>query len=1029
MTLMKLARGILTTLVSLLVFTNASFAQSKTVKGRVADSKGEAVPSATVTVKGTSNSTTTASDGTFSISVPSGSRTLVISSVGFDTREVAIADNMSVTLEAKNAALNEVVVVGYGTRRVKDATGSVASITPKDFNKGQISTPEQLFQGRTPGVSVTPSSGEPGAAATITIRGASSIRGDQQPLYIVDGVPLNGGGTTGSSAGTEGGTTPKNPLMFINPNDIESISILKDASSAAIYGARAANGVIIITTKNGKGAKGSWNFGASTSVNTTASRYDLLDAKGFMEGVIAENIQLGTDPTSARANAQSLNKGSNTDWQDEIFRTSLSQNYNLSYGFNRKKMNFRISGSYDDQQGVIKNSSLKRLTTRANFSKSFLTNDKLKLEVTVNYSNLKNSYVPNTNNAGYQGSLLGAALRFNPTFPVIDPATGKYSINGDLRNPVAMLNYIDDKDNINRLLTSFALSYKITSNLVFKTSLGYDYSIGKRTAFVDPRLENAGDNQTRVFGVNYGNGTQGNGRAVLENTSGKNLVFENFLTYNKEFKGNSSLNAVIGTAFQRFTEESDGTVYWDLLKPINTPNDVFVKDISNFKKFWFLKVPTYGRSDLSSFFGRFNLNLQDKYLLTATFRGDGSTRFGTNNRWGFFPAFGAKWKILNENFGGGLKKTFSDFSLRGNYGIIGSQDGLGAYASVANYTRWITSGIGVFPFTFEEKLNFQGNDNLKWEQAATASIALDWSLSNGRVSGTVEFYNTNRKNLVFFGPVPGGFSATAFYFQNLPGIVNNKGLEFSLNAQVVRGAKFRWEVNYNMTFMSNKVTGLGNQILNTGEVNGPGLTGAFAQQIKDGYPLFSWYMQEFTGFDANGLPAYTKDPNGNNNLRILDKSALPTFNAGLTNNFTYGRWNASIFLNAVTGFYVYNNTANGHFLAGILKNGGNVEKSVASSSENPLAPATPSTRFLEKGDFLRLSNAVISYDFDVKNSKRIKSLTVNLSGQNLALFTNYTGLDPEVNVDKQRGNIPSRGFDYAGYPKARTFTLGVNLGF
>jgi TonB-dependent starch-binding outer membrane protein SusC len=354
MTLNKLARALMLSVMSLFAFAQVSLAQSRTVTGKVSDSKGEAVPSATVTVKGTSASTSTATDGSFSISVPSGSRTLVISSVGFDTKEVSISDNMSITLEAKNAALNEVVVVGYGTRRVKDATGSVASITPKDFNKGQISTPEQLFQGRTPGVTVTPSSGEPGAAATINIRGTAAIRGNQQPLYVVDGVPLDGGGTTGSSSGVEGSTTPKNPLAFINPNDIESISILKDASSAAIYGARGANGVIIITTKNGKGAKGSWTFGATTSVNTTASRYDLLNAQDFMAGVIAENIQLGTDRASAVANSASLNKGANTDWQDEIFRTAVSQNYNLSFGFARNKMNFRVSGSYDDQQGIVK---------------------------------------------------------------------------------------------------------------------------------------------------------------------------------------------------------------------------------------------------------------------------------------------------------------------------------------------------------------------------------------------------------------------------------------------------------------------------------------------------------------------------------------------------------------------------------------------------------------------------------------------------------------------------------------------------
>jgi TonB-dependent starch-binding outer membrane protein SusC len=1028
MTLTKLMRGALLCMVALLVFTNESFAQSKTVTGKVTDSKGEAIPSATVTVKGTSNSTSTAADGSFSINVPSGSRTLVISSVGFDSKEVPVRDNVTVTLETKNAALNEVVVVGYGTRKVKDATGSVASITPKDFNKGQISTPEQLFQGRTPGVSVTPSSGEPGAAATINIRGTSAIRGNQQPLYIVDGVPLDGGGTTGSSAGTEGGTTPKNPLMFINPNDIESISILKDASSAAIYGARGANGVIIITTKNGKGSKGSWNFGANTSINTPASRYDLLNANEFMEGLIAENIQLGTDPASARANAQALNKGSNTDWQDEIFRTAISQNYNLSYGFGRKKMNFRISGSYDDQQGIIKKSSLKRFTTRVNFSKTFLKNEALKLDITTNYSNLKNSYIPNTNNAGYQGSLIGAVLRFNPTFPVKDPATGKYSINGDLRNPAAMLAYTDDNDNINRVLSSISLSYKIVEGLTFKTSFGYDYSKGIRTSYTDPRLENAGDNQTRVFGVNYGNGTQGNGRAAVANDKSTNIVIENFLTYNKVFNTKHDLNAVLGTSYQKSVIESSGDVYWGLNTPVVNPADNFEKNTSSFKNKWYLKIPDYQRSDLNSVFARVNYTFNDKYLLTATARLDGSSKFGKNNRYGFFPAFGAKWRLINEDFAKGLQNTFGDFSLRANYGIIGSQDGLGAYSAANFYQRWITSGPNVTPVVYESRIANLGNDNLKWEEAATTSIALDFASKSRRLSGTIEFYNTNRKNMLFFGPSPGGFGGGPRLFRNLPGIVNNKGLEVSLNYFVVKSAKFSWDVNYNMTFMSNKVTGLSGQPINTGEVNGPGLSGAFAQRIENGYPLYTWYMQEFKGFDANGLPTYSKDAIGNNETKMLDKSALPTFNAGLTNNFNFGRWNASIFMNAVTGFYVYNNTANGHFLAGILKNGGNVERSVVSSPENPLAPATPSTRFLEKGDFLRLSNVLIGYDFNIK-SKAIKSLTANLSAQNLALFTNYTGLDPEVNVDKQRDQVPSRGFDYAGYPRARTVTLGVNIAF
>jgi TonB-dependent starch-binding outer membrane protein SusC len=1029
MTLTKLMRGALLCIVALLVFTNVSLAQTKTVTGKVTDSKGEAIPSATVTVKGTSNSTSTAADGSFSINVPSGSRTLVISSVGFDSKEVAVSDNMNITLETKNAALNEVVVIGYGTRKVKDATGSVASITAKDFNKGQISTPEQLFQGRTPGVTVTPSSGEPGAAATINIRGTSAIRGNQQPLYIVDGVPLDGGGTTGSSAGAEGATTPKNPLMFINPNDIESISILKDASSAAIYGARGANGVIIITTKSGKGSKGSWNFGVTTSISKTASRYDLLNKDEFLRGAYNMNVLQGTDPALAAQSVKALDFGSNVDWQDQIFRTAISQNYNLGWGFARNKMSLRLSGSYDNQQGIVKNSSLKRLTGRANFTKTFFT-DKLKLEATANYSNLKNSYIANTNNAGYLGSLIGATIRFNPTYPIKDP-TGLYFFpaNGD-RNPVAMLDYIDDKDNINRFLTNISLSYKIVEGLTFKTTFGYDFADGQRTSYTDPRLKNAGDNQTRVFGVSYGNGTEGNGRAAVANNVSKNFLIENLLTYNKVFNQKHDINAILGQSFQRTQIESDGTVYWGLNTPVAAASDVFVKETGNFKNNAALFVPDFSRAELNSYFGRINYTFDDRYLLTATVRADGSSRFGKNNRYGVFPAFGAKWKILNEKFAGSLSKVFGEFSIRANWGIIGSQDGLGAYSAQNLVQTFITSNPGVTPVTTGSITLNQGNDNLKWEEATTTSIALDWASANRRLSGTIEVYNTNRKNLIFFGPTPGGFSATSFYYQNLPGLVNNQGLEFTLNYQIVKSSKFNWDVSYNMTFMSNVVKDLpaGLSLL-TGEVNGPGLTGAYAQKIENGSPLFSWYMQEFTGYNAEGKPTYVLNKSGTApDLRLVGKSALPTFNAGLTNNFNIGRWNASLFINAVAGNYVYNNTANAHFLAGILKNGGNVTKDVITSGENPLSPGSPSTRYLEKGDFLRLANAVIGYDFKIK-SKAIKSFNLNISGQNLLLITNYSGLDPEVNIDKQLNNLPTRGFDYASYPRPMTFNIGLNIGF
>ncbi len=1009
-------------------------AQNKTVTGKVTSEKdGSPISGASVVAKGTGKGTKTATDGTFSLEVPAATRRLVISAVGSASDEVTIgADNaVSAILKTSNEGLTEVVVVGYGTRRIKDATGSVASITTKDFNKGQISTPEQLFQGRTPGVSVTASSGEPGAASTINIRGTAAIRGNQQPLYIVDGVPLDGGSTTTASAGTEGTTTAKNPLIFINPNDIESISILKDASSAAIYGARGANGVIIITTKNGKGSKGAFSFGMGTSISKTASRYNLLNKEEFLRGAYTMIVLQGTSPALAAIGAKSLDLGSNVDWQDQIFRTGVSQNYNLGWGFSHNKTNLRLSGSYDDQQGIIQKSSLKRLTGRANFTKTFLSNDRLKLEATLNYSNIRNTYAPVSNNAGYLGSLIGAAIRFNPTYPITDPTTGLYYFpgNGD-RNPVAMLNLLDDKDKINRLLTSLSLSYKIADGLTFKTTVGYDKSNGLRNSFTDPRLGNVGDNQTKVFGQSYGNATKGNGRATVANNSSNNLLLENLFTYNKVFNKKHDLNAILGTAYQKTQNKSDGIVYWELNNPVANSNDVFTKETGSFKKSAALFVPQFSQSELISYFGRVNYSYDDRYLLTGTLRIDGSSKFGKNNKYGTFPAFGAKWKILNETFAAPLQKVFSDFSIRANWGIIGSQDGLGAYDAQNLVETFITSAPGASPVTTGSTTLHQGNDNLKWEQATTSSIALDWVSRNRRFSGTIEYYSTDRKNLIFYGPTPGGFSATSYYYQNLPGIVNNKGLEVSLNYQIIKSNKFNWDVSYNMTFMSNVVKQLPEKlVLLTGEVNGPGLSGAFAQKIQNGSPLFSWYMQDFTGYNLEGKPTYKTDANGVAILDVVGKSALPKFNAGLTNNFSFGRLNASIFFNAVAGNYVYNNTANGHFLAGILKNGGNVTRDVVASDENPLSPGTPSTRYLEKGDFIRLANAVLGYNFNVTKLKFIKSLNLNVSGQNLLLITSYSGLDPEVNTDKQLNNLPSRGFDYESYPRARTVTFGLNVGF
>ncbi len=1020
MNLKKLAKGIL--FLCLAIFSTASYAQNKEVSGKITDSKdGSPLPGISVsgvTGKGKKIGTATGTNGTFKLSSADGITKITLSGAGFDKQEINVTSksDIAVSMKSSNTSLNEVVVVGYGTRKIKDLTGSVAALSTKDFNKGVISTPEQLIQGRTPGVTITPSSGEPGAASVINIRGTSSIRGNNEPLYVVDGVPLDNTGTSGSASGVEGSSTPKNPLIFLNPNDIESISILKDASSAAIYGSRGANGVIIITTKNGRSAKGAFTFGATTSASKTAKRYDLLNAPNFLLAVKKANIDAGTSLADATTAVLNVDKGYNTDWQDQIFQTGVSQNYNLGWGIARKGTNLRLSGSYDDQVGTVKNSGLKRMTARANFSQKFL-NDKVKYEASITYSNIKNSYAPNTNNAGYQGSLIGAAISFNPTYPVHNP-NGTFFDPGDgNRNPAIMLAYFSDNDNINHFLTNQSLSIQIAKGLTYKATFGYDNSKSLRKSFADPRLgSNAFSGNNSLWNVDYNNPINGNGRAVYQDLQHTSSLVEHTLTYDKSFSNGNELNAIGGYSYQSSENKGTARVAWGLNTPVVNPTDVYIKDIDNFKNQKILYLPFDTKTELQSVFGRINYTIKSKYFFTATVRMDGSSQFGTQHKYGTFPAFAAKWRTLNEEFIANsiFGRIFNDFSVRANYGILGSQDGLDPFSAKG---RLVIKPAG------DTANVLVANQKLKWEQGATAGAGVDFTFKGIRLSGTIDYYSTKRTNLIYQGPTPGGYSATSTAFFNLPGYVLNTGWEFSLNYEPIKVKKFSWDISYNMTFLHNNVKNIGLTV-NTGAVSGQGLTGAYAQAIVAGYSLYTWKMPVFAGFDGNGDQRFANNDPGD---KLLG-SALPTFTAGLTNSFSFGKWGASFFLNTTRGFYVYNNTANALFLKGAIKTAHNVTNAAANSPEDPINPGSVSTRFLEKGDFIRLSNAIISYNFELKN-KFIKTLSASVSGQNLFLITKYSGLDPEVSVDKNINGVPSRGFDYAGYPKARTISLGLNLGF
>jgi TonB-linked SusC/RagA family outer membrane protein len=978
----------------IIFFSASAMAQNKTITGKVTDKKdGSALPGVSVTAVGAQGGAITSVDGDFKLVVAGNVTALKFSYIGYISQTVNLGsgNTLNVSLETSSKSLNEVVVIGYGTQKVKDATGSVASLGTKDFNKGVISTPDQLLQGRIAGVTVTSSSGEPGGGASINIRGTGSIRAGNDPLYVIDGVPVSNDSYAASSGSSPiGMSSARNPLSFLNPNDIENISVLKDASASAIYGSRGANGVVLITTRKGRKGQGI-QFSENTSLSSTASRYNLLSAPDFLKAVAG---------TGADANA--INKGANTNWQDQIFRKAVSQSVNLGFGGAKDGFTYRASFGYDDQNGIIKKSGLKRITGRINASQ-MLFKDVVKLDLSLLGSNVKNQYAPITNDAGFTGSLIGATIGLNPTYPIKNP-DGTYYFDGTNLNPVDMLNNTYDSDNINRTLGNLGLTIKLAKGLSYRGTFGNDYSMAKRTTFYDPKIQGyttAGNIRGKTVPS-----ISGIGQGDLQTVKLSSQITEQTLTYDKKWSDNSSFTVLGGYSYQVFNNKS----ITDIRTQTSTPN-VLVKNMNDFKDHF----PLFGdttRSELQSYYARVNYSFKDKYLITATVRTDGSSKFGANHKYATFPALAVKWKVINESFA--PKSLFDDLSLRLNYGKTGNQE-FPAYQSLSVFQTDLVGNSSQLYFP---------NPNLKWETTTAYGAGIDFTIVGGRLSGTVDYFNKSTKDLLFFNAFPQPTAAPGIW-TNLAGNVINKGLEVGLNFQAVNTSKFQWEINYNMTLLKNNVENFTGRVVQTGAINGQGLSGAFSQVIQNGYPLFTFKVTQFNGLDAQGFGIY---PNGID-VQSLQGSALPKFTASLTNNFTYGNWNLSVFLNAVTGFYVYDNTGNAYFYRGSLLTGHNVSQDVAFTNENPLNSGQVSTRWLEKGDFLRVSNVSLGYTFPLKNSKAIKTLRFSLTGQNLALITGYKGLDPEINVNKQINNVPSRGIDYTGYPKARTFTFGINAGF
>ena len=970
---------------------NPIWAQTKTIAGKVTDQKdGSSLIGVSVRVKGTTLGTVTGVDGSFRLSVPNDANTLEISYIGYKTQSVDIGGRttVNVVLITDETSLDEVVIIGYGSQKKSDVTGGVVSIGTKDFNKGVINSPEQLLQGRMAGVQVTPASGEPGSGINIRIRGTTSVRSGNNPLFVIDGVPLDGSNISdGAGDYGAGNQSARNPLSFMNPDDIANITVLKDASAAAIYGSRGANGVVLITTKKGTAGSQSFNFSTSVSLANTLNRYDIMDAAQFL-----------TQAKNAGADVAILDQKSNVDWQDEIFRTGVTQNYSMGFGGGNDNTLYRFSGSYSDQEGTIKNSGLKRFTGRVNASHE-LFNDKVKFDLQLTTSKIDNQYAPIGDDAGFQGNLLGAALQANPTIPIFSPTTkGGFTQSNDYRNPAAMLAFINDNDEVNKVLANISLSWNVAKGLMYKVNYGVDNSTATRKLGIS-RLLNFNDILDR-------------GRAVLSNRELSSTVIEHTLNYNTTFGSDHTLDALGGFSYQKFSNSgfftsaqfflTDDIPYVDNLDGVNN-------DGSNKA---FNAGSDRAGSDLQSYFTRLNYAYKGKYLLTGTLRVDGSSKFGANNKYGYFPSFAGAWRLSEESFVN--KDVFQSLKIRAGYGITGNQEFPGGI------TR------AVFQTNSSGSLTQRNNPNpdIRWEETKQFGVGLDFEVLDSRLSGTVDYFNKSTENLLlqvyYAQPAP-----VDFKFINLQGQVKNKGVEFSLNYKVLANeSKLTWDVSGNATYVDNKVENFGSTIIPTGNINGQGLSGAYVQRISDGFPLGAFYLPEFAGYNAEGLAIYPNDA-----AFRYSGSALPKYSFGLNNAFAYKNLSFNFFLNASTGFFVYNNTDNALFTKGSLKNGRNVTNEAASSIESALNAPEVSTRFLEKGDFLRLSNASVNYRFKMQNNKYFKGLNVSLTGQNLFLITSYSGVDPEVNTNKARNGVPSLGIDYTSYPTSRIFSLGLSADF
>lgn len=976
----------------LLLFWSVAVRAQITVSGKVTDEKdGSLLPGVTVVVKNSNLGTQTDENGKYSLAnVPAGA-TLVFSFVGKLVKEIA-TDGMTtinVTLLDNVKELSEVVVIGYGSQKRQELTGSITSISSKDFQKGNIQSPEQLIVGKVAGVSITSNNGQPGGGSTIRIRGGASLNASNDPLIVIDGVPLSGNTLNGAPSS----------LSLINPNDIETMTVLKDASATAIYGSRASNGVILITTKKGKSGKPTINFNTQLAVSKIVKTVDALNADEFRTYVEAN----GTDEQKA------LLGTAKTDWQDEIYRTGISTDNNLSISGALKNMPYRVSLGYLLQNGILITDKLQRPSASINISPR-LFNKHLKVDLNVKAA-LTKSHFAN------QNAIINA-VQFDPTQPVMDESSpfggyyewvtkdeaGKATLNPNApRNPVSLIRLQDNNGSVERSFGNAQLDYMFhfLPDLHANLNLGYDISKGHGTTFVP---EYAGQSFT----------TKGQNNKYLQKVNNK--VAEFYFNYVKDIK--SIKSTVSATAGYGYYNNSTKNFFY----PNFSANGEIIEGSQ--PKFDY-DIP---ENTLISYYGRLIYTLDDKYILAGSVRTDGSSRFSPENRWGVFPSVALTWRINQESFLESATKL-SDLKLRLSYGITGNQDGIANYSYLGIYS--VSSNASQYQFgnTFYNMTAPAAYDkNIKWEQTATANAGLDYGFFDNRLSGSIDMYYKKTKNLLNTVPIPIGSNFSNQILTNV-GNIENKGVEFTISGTPVMTGKFNWNVGFNFTYNDNKITNL--TAVNDPEFAGNqtgGITGGTGQSIQIhsvNYNTFSYYVFKQV-YDEAGRPleGVYEDLNGDGAINQKDqyryKSPFPKVMLGFNTQLTYQKWSVNTILRANIGNYMYNNVASNFGVRRNILNPSNIlgNSTTDSYKTNFFNNRYQSDYYIQNASFLRMDNVGIGY-----NAGRVlggnASLRINATCQNVFVVTKYKGLDPEING----------GIDYNLYPRPRTFVLGLSLDF